>query len=89
MDGAQSHQQIRAAMRILCARSPGECWRKNGVFLDNLEALASGLETWFAGVRQVHPVAATAFTFGAHTVFVTGMGDEVPAENLLGLPRSY
>ena len=50
MDRAQSHQQIRAAMRNLCARFPGECWRKNEVYLDNLE---------------------------------------VPAENLLGLPRSY
>ncbi len=50
MDGAQSHQQIRVAMRNLFARFPGECWRKNEVFLDNLE---------------------------------------VPAENLLGLPRSY
>jgi len=50
MDRAQSLQQIRAAMRNLCARFPGECWRKNEVFLDNLE---------------------------------------VPAENLLGLLRSY
>ena len=50
MDRAQSHQQIRAAMRNLCARFPGECWRKNEVYLDNLG---------------------------------------VPAENLLGLLRSY
>jgi len=50
MDGAESYQQIRAAMRNLCARFPGECRRKNEVYLDNLE---------------------------------------VPAENLLGLLRSY
>jgi len=50
MDRAQSHQQFRAAMPNLCARFPGECRRKNEVYLDNLE---------------------------------------VPAENLLGLLRSY
>ena len=50
MDRAQSHQQIRAAMCNLRACFPGECWRKNEVYLDNLV---------------------------------------VPAENLLGLPRSY
>jgi len=40
MDWAQSHQQIRAAMRNLCARFPGECRRKNEVFLNNLEVPA-------------------------------------------------
>jgi len=50
MDRAQSHQQFRAAMPNLCARFPGECWRKNEVYPDNLD---------------------------------------VPAQNLLGLLRSY
>ena len=43
MDRAQSHQQIRASMPNLCARFPGECWRKNEVYLDNLGVPAENL----------------------------------------------
>jgi len=43
LDGAESYQQIRAAMCNLRACFPGECWRKNEVYLDNLEVPAENL----------------------------------------------